>query len=130
MKRLTLALILGLLVSGAARAQSNPCSSSNNHCVVLSWTASSTSGVGYDVFRGTTPGQEGTSPLNSTPVAVNCSGAACTWTDNNVSAGQTYYYVLTAVAGGVTGGVQSAKSNEASAGIPVFPPTNVVVATN
>ena len=130
MKRLALALILALLLSGAARGQSNPCSSSNNHCVVLGWAASPTSGVGYNIFRGTAAGQESTTSLNSTPVAVNCSGAACTWTDNNVSAGQTYYYVLTAVAGGVTGGVQSAKSNEASAGIPVFPPTNVVVATN
>ena len=84
-----------------------------SHDVILSWTASATSGVrGYNVYKGTSSGGENlSSPLNgSTPIN------GTTYTDESVAAGTTYYYVVTAVASdGVT---QSADSNEAGATVP------------
>lgn len=81
------------------------------HDVVLTWTASPTSGIsGYDIFRGTSAEAESTTPLNSTPVD------ATTYVDSNVTAGQTYYYVVSAVAS--NGTTQSSVSNEASATVP------------
>jgi fibronectin type 3 domain-containing protein len=63
------------------------------HDVILSWTASTTAGVmGYNIYRGTTPGGEGSTPLNPTPLG------GTTFVDGNVTAGATYYYVVTALA--------------------------------
>jgi len=86
-------------------------SGTGSHDVILSWTGSTTPGVmGYYVYRGTTSGGESSTPLNSTPIN------GTTYTDENVTAGAAYYYVVTAVASnGVT---QSAASNEAGATIP------------
>jgi Abnormal spindle-like microcephaly-assoc'd, ASPM-SPD-2-Hydin len=86
-------------------------SGAGTHDVILSWSAGSSTGtIGYDIFRGTAPGGEGATPLNPTPV----NGAS--YVDESVSAGVTYYYVLTSVAAdGVT---QSGRSNEASAAVP------------
>ena len=85
-------------------------SGTGTHDVILSWTASATSGVvGYNVYRGTTSGGESSTPLNSTPV----NGTA--YTDANVTAGATYYYVVTAVS---SSEVQSAASNEVEATVP------------
>jgi hypothetical protein len=81
------------------------------HDVVLTWTGSGSAGVlGYYVYRGTASGEESTTPLNSTPVD------AVTYTDSNVTAGQKYYYVVTAV--GSNGTTRSAKSTEVSATVP------------
>ena len=80
------------------------------HDVILSWTASGTSGiVGYNVYRGTTSGGESTTPLNSTPIN------GTTYTDTDVTARATYYYVVTAVG---SGGVQSTASGETVATVP------------
>jgi len=85
-------------------------SGSGIHNVGLLWTPSSTSGVvGYNVYRGTTPGGENSTPLNSTPT----SGA--TFTDDGVTAGATYYYVVTAVG---SDGTQSPASAESSTTVP------------
>jgi fibronectin type 3 domain-containing protein len=65
--------------------------------------------VGYNVYRGTTPGGENSTPLNSTPT----SGA--TFTDESVTAGATYYYVVTAVG---SDGSQSPASAESSTTVP------------
>ena len=90
--------------------QSVSLSGTGSHDVILSWTASATSGVvGYNVYRGTTSGGEGTTPLNSTPVN------GTTYADENVTAGATYYYVVTAVG---SDGVQSAASGETEATVP------------
>jgi fibronectin type 3 domain-containing protein len=68
--------------------------------------------LGYDVYRGTTSGGESSTSLNSTPIS------GTSYTDENVTAGETYYYVVTAVAAdGVT---QSANSNQAAATVPVL----------
>jgi len=81
------------------------------HDVILSWTASTTAGVvGYDVYRGTTSGGPYSTLLNSTPV----NGTA--YTDQTAQAGQTYYYVVTAV--GSNGATQSADSDQGSATVP------------
>lgn len=81
------------------------------HDVTLAWSAVTSGNVsGYNVFRGTSPGGESSTPLNSTPVQ------GTSFTDGSVSAGATYYYVLTSVAAGGT--TQSARSNEVSAVVP------------
>jgi len=80
-----------------------------SHSVVLNWDASSTSGVsGYNVYRAGTAGGFSTTPVNPTPVS------GLTYTDATVVAGQTYYYVVTAV----DGSQMSSDSNEVSAVIP------------
>jgi len=86
-------------------------SGAGTHDVILNWSAGSLTGImGYNVFRGTSSGGEASTPLNATPVN------GTSYVDESVSAGVTYYYVLTAVADdGVT---QSAPSNEASATVP------------
>lgn len=79
------------------------------HAVTLSWTASVSAGVaGYNVYRsGTTGG-----PYTKVNTALV---AGLTYMDTSVMAGQTYYYVTTAVDGS---GNESVYSNEASASIP------------
>ena len=80
------------------------------HNVGLLWTPSSTSGVvGYNVYRGTTSGGENSTPLNSTPIS------GTTFTDESVTAGSTYYYVVTAVGSDDT---QSPASAESSTTVP------------
>ncbi|MGA9393151.1 MAG: choice-of-anchor D domain-containing protein [Candidatus Sulfotelmatobacter sp.] len=77
--------------------------------VTLSWNASTSSGVdGYNLYRGTVSGGPYTR-LNST---LNTTMSA---TDNTVAAGQTYYYVTTAVN---AAGTESAYSNQVQAVVP------------
>ena len=91
--------------------QSVSLSGTGTHDVILAWTPSTTSGIaGYNVFRGTTSGGESATPVNSSPLT----GAA--YTDTNVEAGQTYYYMVTAIGSNDTS--QSSDSNEASATVP------------
>jgi fibronectin type 3 domain-containing protein len=79
--------------------------------VILSWTASTTPGVvGYNVFRGATSGGPYPTELNSSPIN------GTTYCDATAQAGQTYYYVVTAVASNDV--TQSADSNQASATVP------------
>jgi trimeric autotransporter adhesin len=85
--------------------------SASGHNVVLTWTASTTTGIaGYNIYRGTTSGEESTTPINTSPVT------AITFTDDEVTAGDEYFYVVTSISSdGVT---QSSASPEASASIP------------
>lgn len=79
------------------------------HSVDLSWDASTGSNVvGYNVYRGSVSG----GPYSMINSAVDASSA---YTDSAVTAGQTYYYVATAVDGG---GGESGYSNQAKAVIP------------
>jgi Abnormal spindle-like microcephaly-assoc'd, ASPM-SPD-2-Hydin len=81
-----------------------------SHLVNLSWTASTTSTVvGYNVYRGTISGGPYAVKLNSTVVP------ATAYTDTAVQAGQTYFYVVTAVD---SSGAESVYSNQASALVP------------
>jgi hypothetical protein len=79
------------------------------HYVALGWTASSSPSIaGYNVYRSATSGGPYTK-LNSSPVA------AITFTDTTALAGQTYYYVCTAVN---TSSEESTYSSEVSVVVP------------
>jgi hypothetical protein len=85
------------------------CITYNSHSATLSWSASVSSNVaGYYVFRSTTSGGPYT---QMTPSLVS----GMSYTDSTVQAGQTYYYVLTAV---TSSGIQSAYSTQVSGTIP------------
>lgn len=77
--------------------------------VVLNWAASDSPGVtGYLVYRGAASGGPYTK-LTPTPVS------GVTFTDTNVEAGQTYYYVTAAVN---SQGIESKYSNQCAATVP------------
>jgi hypothetical protein len=78
-----------------------------SHTVFLSWVASTTANVTYNVFRGTTSGGPYTK-LTATPIA------ATSYTDNSVPGGQTFFYV----ARSVNGNGESSNSNQAVAVVP------------
>lgn len=80
----------------------------NKKSVTLSWEASSTTGVSYNVYRAMVSGGP-YGKLNSAPIW------ATTYIDTAVRPTKTYYYVTTAVN---TGGVESAYSNQAYAKVP------------
>jgi hypothetical protein len=79
------------------------------HSVSLTWTASTSSNVtGYNVYRGAASSGPFTKLTSSLVAALN-------YTDNAVQAGQTYYYVATAVDNNSN---ESAYSTPAQAVIP------------
>jgi fibronectin type 3 domain-containing protein len=80
-----------------------------SYSVALSWTASTSTVVGYYVYRSTTSGT-GYAKLNASSAATGL-----TYTDTTVQNGTTYYYVTTAVD---SSGTESLYSNEAQAPIP------------
>ncbi len=90
---------ISLAGSGAAVA---------THSVDLSWSAGTSSAVGFNVYRGAQTGGPYTR-LNSSLVA------SMSYADVNVLSGQTYYYVTTDVD---SSGLESSYSNEAFATIP------------
>lgn len=104
--------VSGAGVTIASNATNSPAviglSGTGAHSVVLSWAASPTLGVTYNVFRGTAPGSEGTTPINTSPVTL------LTYTDAGVAPGGSYYYTVEAV----NSAGSSAPSNEAPASIP------------
>ena len=79
-----------------------------SHTVGVAWTASTSSVVGYNVYRGTVSGGP-YATVTSSPVA------STQFTDPGVQSGQTYYYVVTAVD---SSNVESAFSGQATATIP------------
>jgi hypothetical protein len=78
------------------------------HKASLSWTPSTSSVSGYNVYRGTQKGGPYTK-ITSSLVPGR------TYTDLTVQAAHTYYYVVTSVQ---SGGMESAYSMESSASIP------------
>ena len=61
---------LSIADNATGSPQSVSLSGTGTHDVMLSWTASATSGVtGYYVYRGTKSGGESSTPLNSTPIS-------------------------------------------------------------
>jgi hypothetical protein len=82
--------------------------SSPPHKVTLSWTASVSKDVGYRVYRATRSGGPYTI-IQFTPIT------GTSFVDSNVQAGQTYFYVVTAID---RSGVESAYSKEISATVP------------
>jgi hypothetical protein len=94
---------LSVALSGTATAAA-PVS----HSVTVNWTDAATAISGYNVYRST---QSGTGYVKLTASLVTCD----TYVDTSVSAGQTYYYVATAVS---TSGVESSYSTQVSATVP------------
>jgi hypothetical protein len=78
------------------------------HNVSLSWTASTSNVIGYNVYRGTVNGGP-YSKINSTLIA------GTQYSDTTVANGQTYYYVATAVN---ANNQESVHSNQTVAVIP------------
>ena len=81
---------------------------STTYAVGLSWTPSSSSYSGFNVYRGS---QSGGPYTKVNPSIIS----SPTYSDSTVTAGDTYYYVATEVN---TSGVESAYSSQASAVIP------------
>ena len=109
-------LLLFLLLGCGGGQQANPASSSPpagspatvTHSVHLNWSRSnSTDVLGYNVYRGT---QSGGPYVRLNPALI----ANPDYLDTAVSAGQTYYYAVTAV----TAVMESGRSAEAVAVIP------------
>ncbi len=107
-------------VSGSVTITSNAANSptvetlsgtgANPHSVTLSWMASSSADViGYNVYRSTVSGGPYT-VINGALVT------GTTYMDRAVQAGQTYYYVATAVNSSYT---ESTYSNEVEANVPL-----------
>jgi len=80
----------------------------SSHTVALNWDASTSSVVGYNIYRGTQSGGP-YSRLN----AATLPGTA--YTDSGLAAGATYYYVATSVD---SSSAESGYSNQAVAQIP------------
>jgi fibronectin type 3 domain-containing protein len=77
------------------------------HSVGLSWNGTSTV-VGYNVYRG--------SQFGGPYVKINSAlDTSTTYTDSSVQAGQTYYYVTTAID---SSGAESSYSNQIQALVP------------
>ena len=76
--------------------------------VSLSWTPSTSSVAGYNVYRGSAAAGPFTK-INSTV------DTSTVYTDNSVNSGQTYYYATTSVD---SSGVESKYSNVAQAIVP------------
>jgi len=82
--------------------------SSKKHTVTITWRASISPVVGYNLYRSVTPGINYVK-INTVPIQ------GVTFTDSTVENGVTYYYVARAVD---PRGVESANSKETSAAIP------------
>ena len=78
------------------------------HTISLSWTGSTSSVSGYNIYRSSTSGGP-YAKVNSAMVP------GTSFSDNNVQAGQTYFYVTTAVD---SSNVESGYSNQAQAIVP------------
>jgi Abnormal spindle-like microcephaly-assoc'd, ASPM-SPD-2-Hydin len=78
------------------------------YTVGLSWSPSTSSVMGYNVYRGAAS----SGPFSKVNPSLNSTTA---YTDNTVTTGQTYYYVTTAVN---SSNVESAQSSPAEAVIP------------
>ncbi|MGH9430267.1 MAG: choice-of-anchor D domain-containing protein [Terriglobia bacterium] len=101
------------VVSNAANSPGNASLAGigvDSHAVALSWSPSNSQNiVGYDVYRSVVPG----GPYNQLNSSLVTNTA---YTDNAVLAGQTYYYVTTAVN---SSDVQSSYSDQAEAQVPL-----------
>lgn len=94
-------------VSASSKASGQPTQSAQ-YGVALSWNASASSVIGYNLYRGTASGGP-YAKLNSSPLS------ATNYTDSNTASGTTYYYVSTSVN---AENQESEYSNQASVTIP------------
>jgi hypothetical protein len=107
MKKLSIVLLLLLLTSIVLA------NTPGQHKVTLSWTASTTSGVTYNLYRGPTTGV-----CNGTPTPYVTGITTNSYADTaGLSDGQTLFYNVSAV----KGGAESACDGELQVQIPVLP---------
>lgn len=108
-------LVVLILVAATPLFAANCVPPQGGHCVDISWVASPTSGVTYNVYRGTATGV-----CQTTRVASGLSGVA--FADMNVANGATYFYAISAQ----NSGGESACTSEVQVLIPIppGPPTN------
>lgn len=99
---------LRLAVAGSATTSPTAPSSASSHSVALDWNSSTSSVVGYHIYRGGVSGGPYGRIDNS---VVN----SLSYRDANVQSGGRYFYVVTALG---TDGVESPFSNEVAADIP------------
>ena len=78
------------------------------HSVSLSWSESGSNVEGYNMYRGTQSG----GPYSKENSALD---TTTSYSDGNVQAGNSYYYVVTSVS---SDGVESSDSNQAVAAVP------------
>jgi len=110
-------VILGTAVLAVVLASCCACASGGGgnhiqpaqHSVNLSWMASTSDVLGYNIYRGTVHSGPYAMKLNSSPLQ------GTTFTDSTVQSGTTYFYVVTAED---ASHVQSNYSNEVIAAIP------------
>lgn len=106
MKKSILCLCLFLVTSAFANTP-------GKHSVVLSWTASTTQGVTYNLYRGNAAGV-----CSGNPTPYQTGLTSTTFTDTaNLTDGQTIFYNVSAV----KGGAESACDGELQVQIPVLP---------
>ena len=99
---------LKLAVAGSATTSATATSSASSHSVTLDWNSSTSSVVGYHVYRG---GSSGGPYSRIDGSVVN----SLSYKDASVQSGGRYFYVVTALA---SDGVESPFSNEVAADIP------------
>ena len=86
--------------------------------VTLNWTASVDTVDGYNIYRGTAPGQEGTK-LDASPVT------GTTFVDSTPLLGTSYYVVRS-----IVNGLESVNSNEITVNLRPAAPTNLAGTAN
>ena len=98
----------GVSASSKSSPQSPSPTGSGAYSVDLSWNASNSVVIGYNLYRGTVSGGP-YGRLNSSILS------GTTYTDSTIQSGTTYYYVSTSIN---SDSEESTYSNEASAAIP------------
>jgi fibronectin type 3 domain-containing protein len=99
--------VVSLSGAGVSASSSSP-PTSEQHSVHLTWNPSASQVIGYLVYRSETAAGN-FSPLFGTAITAEA------YVDSTVTAGTTYYYVVTAVD---SAGAQSNYSNQVTAVIP------------
>ena len=110
--RCILAILSLMLVSLAGCAGGNTTADPTGtiqHSTTISWAASTSTVLGYNVYRGVQSGGPYTQMNEVLDVGTN-------YVDNTVQSGQTYYYVVTAEG---TNGLESVYSSEVVMVIPI-----------
>ena len=108
MKKICACLVLLLVLFGLGNAQTA------GHSVALTWAQSIDSATGNKIYRSLVSG----GPYS---LIFTCTTPCVTYTDTSVTAGGTFYYVVTSI----NGTFESGYSNEAKAVIPQAPPTSL-----
>jgi fibronectin type 3 domain-containing protein len=105
--RIIVAFLLPLLLTGCGVSNRSDSIETTQHRVTLTWDASPSIVLGYNIYRGQRSGGPYSRIATLVPLTTN--------TDFAVVSGQRYYYVVTAVG---LNSLESSYSNEAIATIP------------